>query len=419
MITLQRLSMISILIGFGGSFLFGCAISQSNGLRPAASEVIQQQATRSIPTQEATKNAPQQAFSATDQPLATTPLKNSTAHLNEPFSLKIGQSANLQGTPDDFGIFFYSVVADSRCPRKWFCAQIGEARVQVGIMRGVIPLPPLFELTTNPASDNNWLLFEGYKILLKSVDPYPEDKAASKEITESEYEATFVVSIASEEPVPSKQPTKPIVNILKKCAGLSKEDAEKILGEGVKNKPVEMILYKPSSASFHLAGICGYGSKAFTSSKLKQPDMPSVPEPVQSDHAVASALLKGNERMDYLLNMAFLLYSANPSENENLYNKLKIEYAAGIWDETYIKQLSEDAHGTDTTHIQGVDGMGDSTVWLWQKLTDGSYAVLMVQKKETVFMLTALSSNQRSEENVQTATLSVMRNMLSGKDSAR
>ncbi len=115
---------------------------------------------------------------------------NVTVRLDEPFKLKIGQSATVQDSPDSFGFLFHSVIQDSRCPRQMACLVPGEARIHVEPMRGNNLLQPLLELSFSRARIN----YAGYQVQFNQLDPAPERDAASKEIAPDAYIATFVVS---------------------------------------------------------------------------------------------------------------------------------------------------------------------------------------------------------------------------------
>jgi hypothetical protein len=55
----------------------------------------------------------------------------------------------------------------------------------------------------NSGEDTIKVVFEGYEIQLKILAPYPEHEFASKEIAPGDYEATFVVTMATSKPAPT------------------------------------------------------------------------------------------------------------------------------------------------------------------------------------------------------------------------
>lgn len=145
-------------------------------------------ATRSKPTATPTAIASPTLAATPGAPKSTPP--QVIAHLDQPFTLKIGQAAIVDDTTEKFGIQFHSVIEDTRCPRQMLCYQAGQARLYIEPMRDGALLPPLLELATSKPSIN----FGNYRIQLRDVQPYPERDGASKEIAPDVYVATFVVS---------------------------------------------------------------------------------------------------------------------------------------------------------------------------------------------------------------------------------
>lgn len=93
-----------------------------------------------------------------------TPPPNVQAQLGEKFVLRVGQTAILTDTPDQFGITFYNVADDSRCPQGVACVWAGEVVVQITFQENGLLHPPIVELTTNPQDDKNVRVIEGYRV---------------------------------------------------------------------------------------------------------------------------------------------------------------------------------------------------------------------------------------------------------------
>jgi hypothetical protein len=60
---------------------------------------------------------------------------DSRPHLDQPFTLAVGQSAELQDITGGWGLSFQSVTLDQRCPRMMECYNRGEARIQIKFMQ--------------------------------------------------------------------------------------------------------------------------------------------------------------------------------------------------------------------------------------------------------------------------------------------
>ena len=107
------------------------------------------------------------------------------ATLDQPFELRVGQTATVAG--QGLTVSFEAVPSDSRCPTGVQCVWAGNAVVQVVLAKDGKAAG--FELNTNlePKSAN----YLNYTIELVSLAPYPTAKNPS--IPQSQYRATFVV----------------------------------------------------------------------------------------------------------------------------------------------------------------------------------------------------------------------------------
>ena len=108
--------------------------------------------------------------------------KNSA--LDNPFSLKIGESMNIS----DHGIIikFIDVIEDSRCPSDVVCFWEGTVALVVNIHFGVTNLG---QSTLNKTNLHK-ISFMGYYIKYIDLKPYP---ISTEAIHKSNYNATFVV----------------------------------------------------------------------------------------------------------------------------------------------------------------------------------------------------------------------------------
>jgi len=96
-----------------------------------------------------------------------------TATLGKPLDLMVRHAATFQKS--DFDVYFRRVVSDSRCPQGAQCVSAGEAVVALD-GRILKATPQSFEvrLQGGEAPDSIvWTAFEGYRIRLIRLDPYP------------------------------------------------------------------------------------------------------------------------------------------------------------------------------------------------------------------------------------------------------
>ncbi len=121
------------------------------------------------------------------------------ARLGEEFSLRVQQTGILLDSPNQFGIMFYNVAQDSRCPQGVVCAWAGEVRVQITFQERGLLHPPILELTTNPGDERRKIRVEDYWVELVQVEP---PRIEGVPIAPKDYVATFRVTPAPATPTP-------------------------------------------------------------------------------------------------------------------------------------------------------------------------------------------------------------------------
>ncbi|MGB8647792.1 MAG: hypothetical protein WCF84_21340 [Anaerolineae bacterium] len=333
-----------------------------------------------------------------------------TAHprLGEPFTLQLGQSASFENT--DIQLIFNAVPQDSRCPARVTCATSGNAIVAVLLRRsGGLEN---FRLDSDLGlAAQHPQPFTAYIVYLNVLTPYPQAEFADKEIAPSDYQATFVVI-----PVAWAGPTATppaIVNVgpYLSCPDLTRGDAEAILGEPVKPRPAGMLLSRLPTDVITPLGLCGYGSVAFTSVGPAQ-DLGVYPAAIQSDHAVIAGKLTNLRRQEQLLSVASVIDTANPNGADLLYNKLLTYYAAGAWSADMLADFPAAAEGATAVSVKQLDGLGNHAIWVWRPTDRARYAALIVQQGDTLFIVTALTGPQRTEDALQSTMMTVIMRML-------
>lgn len=136
---------------------------------------------------------------AADTPTAPATTTTSGARLDEDFALHVGETAMLTDSPDQFGITFYNVKQDSRCPQGVTCVWAGEVRVEITFQEHGILHPPILELTTNAADARHIVAAQDYLVQVVKVLP---PKLANAEIAPHDYVVTFRVTRAAATPTP-------------------------------------------------------------------------------------------------------------------------------------------------------------------------------------------------------------------------
>jgi hypothetical protein len=114
----------------------------------------------------------------------TGPSQPQRAALGEPFTLKVGGSAQIEAEALQIG--FEDVSADSRCPRGEQCIREGDAAVRVWLQKAAGPREPL-ELRTAP-KEKSAMRFLSYEVRLVRLDPYP---TSGRTIARGDYVATL------------------------------------------------------------------------------------------------------------------------------------------------------------------------------------------------------------------------------------
>lgn len=111
---------------------------------------------------------------------------SAAAALDEPFTLRIGQSRALSDA--DIGLHFVDVTQDSRCPRDVSCIVAGEAHVVVRAEAGPEARELVFKV---PPAGSDTLTFEGFTLTITALEPQTEE---TRKIEAGDFEATIVVT---------------------------------------------------------------------------------------------------------------------------------------------------------------------------------------------------------------------------------
>ena len=107
------------------------------------------------------------------------------AALDQPFELKVGQSATLAG--EGLTLSFEAVAEDSRCPTGVQCVWEGNAKVLAVASKD----GKAAGLELNTALEPRTATYLDYTIELVSLEPHPDAQGGA--IPQNRYRATFVV----------------------------------------------------------------------------------------------------------------------------------------------------------------------------------------------------------------------------------
>ena len=102
--------------------------------------------------------------------------------LNQPFSLRIGESARFSDA--DLTVTFRAVSEDSRCPRDVVCVWAGNGQVQLEVQLGTSVRTAMLNTTTQPHE----VSVDSYRLALVELAPVPHSQHP---IPPSQYVATL------------------------------------------------------------------------------------------------------------------------------------------------------------------------------------------------------------------------------------
>jgi hypothetical protein len=94
-----------------------------------------------------------------------------TAHLREPFQLRINQTAIIM--PANMSIRFLDALEDSRCPTSVVCAWAGQVTISLNVTELSPSFPSMLNLTLGPSSSNSSASVGSHIVELLEVEPYP------------------------------------------------------------------------------------------------------------------------------------------------------------------------------------------------------------------------------------------------------
>lgn len=327
----------------------------------------------------------------------------SVVHKNEPIVLKSGQSARL--ADENVTVTFARVAQDSRCPYRATCATRGDGIVEA-ILTQADGTTQTFVLHTDSAQRNTRTPDTGpYGIKLLALTPYPTVEFASQEIAPAEYEATFVVrEFASAGP--TKTPGAPTASA---CAGLTRADAESILGEPALPEASNQIIIRAAQEDSFLKpeayGLCGYVSKAFAAQAPPAPTAPRLESSAPADYAVIAGRVTGADGLA-LLRVANILYAANPNADDAALLILKTSLAAGDWDAA-LDKMQELAQGVSQITTDAPQ-MGERALWVWYDYGQARYAALIVQETPNSYLvIQALVSDKVTQAGIKAAMVAL------------
>lgn len=336
-------------------------------------------------------------------------LNVSPAKFNEPFTLKLGQSIGFDGSP--MQLTFESVKQDSRCPMRAVCATSGSAIIVAHLIFSSVTQEQITltvegngVMTSYPA-----VRAVSVTVFASALTPYPQQEFASKEITSNEYEATFlVVNPVAIPPTPISRET-----TTTGCTDLTRGDASEILGEPINENPVEMFFFQPPNTLtvMFLHGLCGYGSVAFTPSSTAPKNVPSVfPTTILSNRAVIAGKLADSKRQEQLVSIASAINTTTTGDS-NLYNKMLTYNSAGVWTGGILNEFLDATRNAPNVSIRPIANLGDNAIWVWREFNGGRYAALAAQKGNTLLFISAITNEQRKENDVLNTMTPIIQKM--------
>jgi hypothetical protein len=337
-------------------------------------------------------------------PLASM-LDRATARLNVPFALKLGQTIDFEDVP--LRLKFESVEQDLRCPAKLDCATRGTAKLVFRVTSGIATVSSPLEVGGQgvPAIlvlDQTLIV----TIFSEALVPYPQQKLASQEIAPNEYVATFRVVHETVSYTPTPPP--PIT-----CPTLTRSEASEILGEALQDQTRPIVLFQPPYHMIVVHHQCGYVSLAFTPHRSVRAGVPAVDSTsTHADHAVLAGKFTDNQRLEQLYSVAGVIEGGNSRSDGALLDKLITHYYHGTWERDMLSDLVDAARDVTGVTVNWISGLGERAIWVWREFDGGRYAALVAQQGETLFVVSALVSDQRSAEGLQSIMTTVLQKMM-------
>ena len=329
------------------------------------------------------------------------------ARFNEPFTLKVGQTADVSDGP--LRVTFAAVKKDARCPIDVICEIIGAAQINIQLVNQ----NTREDVTLEVGGPGYRLTNPEIKVYAVALNPHPDRDWVTHGIATGDYDATFlIVKPAPPNPAPTPQVT-PTLAPLTSCPALTRGDAAEILGEAIRDNPAEILLFQSPNKAIKLHGLCGYGSVALTPDRLRPPDAPFAPPASRhADYAVVAAKLTDLKRQDVLMNIANVIDAANPKGSGVLSAKMQTFYAAGAWFDDTLSDFPAAAQGVAHLTVKPISGLGDHAIWVWREFSGGRFVALVAQRGEMLFVVNALTSDQRTEASLQTSMTAALQRML-------
>jgi len=309
-----------------------------------------------------------------DDPQPSQPLA-----LNQPFSLQVGETATIHAA--DLQVTLRSVSEESGCLTPSDCSLMlaeGTLVLQKGERREVLTFNASF--TLEQPFDYE---FAGYTVQLVHL----------KKGRDGQHLATFVV----------RKPT-PMVAIprpqwVERCPLFSRFDAAAILQEEVAKEAVANLVFGPIAPDAStVQGMCGYVTTAFSDDQLVDEQTPHLASAVPADRAAAATVFPGSDSTQ-LLQLAHLIAAADPAADLTALLRLQAQLTAGFYDNV-LNDLTTLAEATEAFTVSPIQGIGDEGLWLWQRLENGYFALLIIRHEETFSVVTALLNDEAEEELV-------------------
>ncbi len=316
-------------------------------------------------------------------PIRTTD-KTLSAPLNAPFTLSVGQSADI--SDEDFSLTFRSADDNSGCFTEDDCSSMqfsGTLAIQKGDQKQLMTIMASFDDDAPFTTD-----FAGYTIALYSIKKLPDGSIIATFVVAD----TLVLQATAQPALPAQ--------FVDSCPFISSFDAAALLQESVQEQAVANLRFGPvSPENADGQGLCGYVSAAYTADQQPDLGLPHLAVAIEADHAVVAAKLSGSAT-DELLQIADIIHAANPENDPFDPSLLKAMVASGNG-EGLLKQLAERAQGSQTLHTEFVDKWEEKALWVWQSYEGGHFAALLAYDGSDFTLVAALLGQEADEAAVQ------------------
>lgn len=334
-----------------------------------------------------------------------------TAPLDQPFALRPEQSAEIEGEDLLVELFYWDESSG--------CVEADCQEIEVGgalyTRQGDMQVTTSFFTTITP--DEPYLVeLESYDILVLNLEE-ADDGSPLLIIQVSRTDGAADATESADPGADSPTAIDFTPRYVEQCANFSPFDAAVVLQEPVNDQePISNLVFGPLTEDFDpsqggMQGLCGYTSATTVEADAINQAQPHLLTDVTAAHAVAVAHITTDEvatpdgtlqaRWHDLFALVELFGAADPAYDSQ---ELALGVSLGGQDAMFLETLAmvaEDVPNTTVIFLPvSEDAAVNTSLWIWQRLDDGYFALLFADTEQGHALVAARLGNQVSEQTV-------------------